>query len=116
MLCMRRSRISGQLGLWTWLPVALLFLCGPAGADELNSGDTAWMLTSTAIVLMMTIPGIALFYAGMVRKRNVLATLMQSFAITCLITVIWMVGGYSLAFSKGNNSWVGNLDFAFLAI
>lgn len=80
----------------------------------LDTGDTAWMLTSTVIVLMMTIPGIALFYAGMVRKRNVLATLMQSFAITCLITVIWMVGGYSLAFSKGNNSWVGNLDLAFL--
>ena len=64
----------------------------------LDTGDTAWMLTSTVIVLMMTIPGVALFYAGMVRKRNVLATLMQSFAITCLATIIWMVIGYSLAF------------------
>src|SRR5262249_35600236 len=66
--------------------------------DKINSGDTAWMLTSTALVLMMTIPGLALFYAGMVRKKNVLATLMQSFAITCLVTVLWWVCGYSLAF------------------
>ena len=80
----------------------------------LDTGDTAWMLTSTVIVLMMTIPGVALFYAGMVRKRNVLATLMQSFAITCLVTIIWMVLGYSLAFSKGNSSLIGNLDLAFL--
>ena len=81
---------------------------------KLDTGDTAWMLSSTVIVLMMTVPGVALFYAGMVRKRNVLATLMQSFAITCLVTVIWMVVGYSLAFSKGESSWVGNLDFVFL--
>ena len=81
---------------------------------KLDTGDTAWMLSSTVIVLMMTVPGVALFYAGMVRKRNVLATLMQSFAITCLVTVIWMVVGYSLAFSKGESSWVGNLDFLFL--
>jgi len=80
----------------------------------LDTGDTAWMLTSTVIVLMMTIPGVALFYAGMVRKRNVLATLMQSFAITCLVTIIWMIAGYSLAFSKGTSSLIGNLDLAFL--
>jgi ammonium transporter, Amt family len=66
-----------------------------------DSGDTAWMLTSTALVLMMTIPGLALFYGGMVRKKNVLATVMQSFAITCLVTVLWMVIGYSWAFSDG---------------
>jgi len=72
------------------------------------------LLTATAIVLMMTIPGLALFYGGMTRKKNVLATLMQSFAITCLISIIWMVMGYSLAFSKGGNSYVGNLDLAFL--
>ena len=80
----------------------------------LDTGDTAWMLASTVIVLMMTVPGVALFYAGMVRKRNILATLMQSFTITCLVTVIWMVAGYSLAFSNGGNSWVGNLELAFL--
>src|SRR5690349_1799147 len=77
----------------------------PAAAAEavkLDTGDTAWMLTSTALVLMMTIPGLALFYGGMVRKMNVLATVMQSFAITCLVTVLWMVIGYSLAFTEGN--------------
>src|SRR6266700_3489267 len=64
-------------------------------------GDTAWMLTSTALVLLMTIPGLALFYGGMVRKKNVLATVMQSFAITCLVTVLWMIVGYSFAFTAG---------------
>src|SRR5213595_2247642 len=70
--------------------------------SPINTGDTAWMLTSTALVLMMTIPGLALFYGGMVRKMNVLATVMQSFAVTCLVTVLWMVLGYSLAFTEGN--------------
>ena len=70
-----------------------------APKDPLNSGDTAWMITSSALVLMMTIPGLGLFYGGMVRKKNVLATLMQSFAITCLVTVVWYVIGYSLAFT-----------------
>jgi Amt family ammonium transporter len=72
-----------------------------ASASALNTGDTAWMLTSTALVLMMTIPGLALFYGGMVRKMNVLATVMQSFAVTCLVTVLWMVIGYSFAFTAG---------------
>jgi Amt family ammonium transporter len=83
----------------------------------LDTGDTAWMLTSTALVLMMTIPGLALFYGGMVRKKNILATAMQSFAITCLVTVLWMVAGYSLAFTDGGglNQWVGGLSNMFLA-
>ncbi len=72
------------------------------GTDKINSGDTAWMLTSTALVLMMTIPGLALFYGGMVRKKNVLATLMQSFAITCVITLLWWLIGYSWAFTSGS--------------
>ena len=84
------------------------------GRPALDTGDTAWLLTSTAIVLLMTIPGVALFYGGMARKKNVLSVLMQSFSITCLISVIWMVVGYSLAFSKGSNLYVGNLDLAFL--
>ena len=88
--------------LWA-LPV---FLCTfPAFADDapkLDSGDTAWMLTSTALVLLMTVPGLALFYAGMVRKKNVLATMMQSFAITCLVTITWFIAGYSIAFTGGN--------------
>ncbi len=84
-----------------------------ADTPTLNAGDTAWMLTSTALVLMMTIPGLALFYGGMVRKKNVLATVMQSFAITCLITIIWAVVGYSLAFSEGS-SFVGGFGRLFL--
>src|SRR5208282_4593556 len=71
-------------------------------ADKINSGDTAWMLTSTALVLMMTIPGLALFYGGMVRKKSVLATLMQSFAITCVVTLLWVLIGYSWAFTPGS--------------
>jgi ammonium transporter, Amt family len=74
----------------------------PAAASAINTGDTAWMLTSTALVLMMTVPGLALFYGGMVRKMNVLATVMQSFAVTCLVTVLWALVSYSLAFTPGN--------------
>ncbi len=82
-------------------------------ADKISSGDTAWMLTSTALVLMMTIPGLALFYGGMVRKKNVLATLMQSFAITCLVTILWVVIGYSIAFMPGS-PWIGSLTDRFM--
>jgi Amt family ammonium transporter len=83
-------------------------------APTIDSGDTAWMLTSTALVLMMTIPGLALFYGGMVRKMNVLATVMQSFAITCLIAVLWVVVGYSLAFTNGN-AYVGDFSRVLMA-
>ena len=85
--------------------------------DALDTGDTAWMLTSTVLVLLMTIPGLALFYGGMVRKKNVLTTVMQSFAVTCLMTILWMVAGYSLAFTDGGslNTWIGGLDKAFFA-
>jgi ammonium transporter, Amt family len=72
------------------------------GAEKISSGDTAWMLTSTALVLMMCVPGLALFYGGMVRKKNVLATLMQSFACTCVVTMLWWLIGYSWAFTPGN--------------
>ncbi|WP_408906095.1 ammonium transporter [Nguyenibacter vanlangensis] len=96
---------------------ALLATAAPALAADapppINSGDTAWMLTSTALVLMMTIPGLALFYGGMVRKKNVLATLMQSFAICCIITIVWMVAGYSLAFSTGT-PYIGDLSRVML--
>src|SRR5712672_4526903 len=80
--------------------------------DKISSGDTAWMLTSTALVLMMTIPGLALFYGGMVRKKNVLATLMQSFAITCLVTLLWWFIGYSWAFTPGS-PFLGGASRAF---
>ena len=102
------------------LPALLLpavLVSAPAFADtaptKIDSGDTAWMLTSTALVLMMTIPGLALFYAGMVRKKNILATMMQSFTICCLVTVLWMIAGYSLAFTNGN-AYVGDLSRIFL--
>jgi Amt family ammonium transporter len=87
-----------------------------AAAPKLDTGDTAWMLTSTALVLMMTIPGLGLFYGGMVRKKNVLSTVMQSFAITCMVTVLWMILGYSLAFTEGSmNAYIGSLSKWFLA-
>ena len=81
-----------------------------------DSGDTAWMLTSMALVLMMTIPGLALFYGGMVRKKNVLATVMQSFAITCLVTVLWMVIGYSWAFTEGSDYLGGMSRFLLMGM
>ncbi len=99
--------------------MGLLISATGALAEEakLDSGDTAWMLTSTALVLLMTIPGLALFYGGMVRKKNVLAMVMQNFSVACLMTVLWMIAGYSLAFTDGGalNAWVGGLDQAFLA-
>jgi Amt family ammonium transporter len=85
--------------------LAVMLAAAPAFADDappkLDSGDTAWMLTSTALVLLMTVPGLALFYAGMVRKKNILATMMQSFTICCIVTIVWMVAGYSIAFTTG---------------
>ncbi|HAW60996.1 MAG TPA: ammonia channel protein [Pseudomonas sp.] len=106
---------------------ALLSLISPgiALAQEatLDSGDTAWMLTATALVLFMTIPGLALFYGGMVRSKNILSVMMQCFAITGLMSILWMVYGYSLAFDTTGmeagvtnfNSFVGGLDRAFLS-
>jgi len=100
---------GGSLGLSTATAFA-------ATAPKIDTGDTAWMLTSTALVLMMTIPGLGLFYGGMVRKKNVLATMAQSFGATCLITVLWMIIGYSLAFTDGGShqSFLGGFSYAFL--
>ncbi|HEY6611468.1 MAG TPA: ammonium transporter [Pseudomonas sp.] len=107
---------------------ALLSLVSPGlalAAEEatLNSGDTAWMLTATALVLFMTIPGLALFYGGMVRSKNILSVMMQCFAITGLISVLWVIYGYSLAFDTTGmeqgvvnfNSFIGGLSKAFLS-
>lgn len=96
---------------------AMAILLAPAVSladDELNSGDTAWMLTSMVLVLFMTIPGLSLFYAGMVRSKNPLSVMMQCFAITCLITVVWVIYGYSLAFGEGG-AFVGDFSKAFMA-
>ena len=116
------KQIKGRSGA---LMVGLLGLLPSLAMAEdatLDTGDTAWMLTSTALVLLMTIPGLALFYAGMVRSKNVLATLMQCFAITALVSVLWALFGYSLAFDTAGmeagvtnfNSFVGSLGHAFL--
>ncbi len=85
-------------------------------ADELNTGDTAWVLISTALVLMMTLPGLALFYAGMVRKKNILSTMMHSYGAAAVVSVMWVLVGYSLAFSEGSmNAFVGGLGNVMLA-
>ena len=94
---------------------ALALLPGIAMAqDELSSGDTAWMLTATALVLFMTIPGLSLFYAGMVRAKNALSVMMQCFAITCLITILWVVYLYSMAFGNDIGGFVGDFSKAFM--
>ena len=102
--------IALMAGLFGMLPSLAL-------ADELSAGDTAWMLTATVLVLFMTIPGLALFYAGMVRSKNVLSVLMQCFAITALMTVLWVIYGYNLAFGNGGsmNAFWGGFGNLFLA-
>ncbi len=97
------------------LAFASLSVASPAlAADTLNGADTAWILTATALVLFMTLPGLALFYGGLVRAKNVLSVLMQCFAIAGVVSVLWLVAGYSLAFSEGN-AWIGDLSKAMLA-
>ena len=111
-------KLLKQNGLLTG---GLTALCGLAPslarADELNVGDTAWILTSTVLVLFMTIPGLALFYGGLVRSKNVLSVLMQCFAITCLVSVLWLVFVYGLAFGDGGsmNRWIGGFDQMMLS-
>ena len=95
------------------VPFVLLFSIG-ISADELNSGDTAWILTSTALVLLMTLPGLSLFYAGLVRSKNAISVLMQCFAIACIVSVAWVVYGYSLAFTEGN-AFIGGSSAFFLS-
>lgn len=108
-----RTGWTGRLIRICLLP-CLLLAAVTASADDLSSGDTAWMLTATALVLFMTIPGLSLFYAGMVRSKNILSVLMQCFAITGLATIFWVVIGYSIAFGGEGPYW-GGLDKAFLS-
>ncbi|MBT5559453.1 MAG: ammonium transporter, partial [Proteobacteria bacterium] len=105
---MFKALISGAL--LTLVPLV-------SAADELNSGDTAWMLTSSALVLFMLLPGLSLFYGGLVRSKNALSVVMQCFAIGCVASVIWFVIGYSLAFSDGGsmNWFIGGTSQAFLS-
>ena len=107
-----------KLGDWRPLRVASLlavvFAPQLGFAQGIDTGNTAWMLTSTALVLFMTLPGLALFYGGLVRSKNVLSVLMQCFSITCLASLLWVIAGYSLAFSEGG-AFIGDLSKAFLA-
>jgi Amt family ammonium transporter len=96
------------------LPLALLTPGMAFAEDKLNSGDTAWMITATVLVLLMTLPGLALFYGGMVRKKNVLSMCMQTIAIASLMSVLWVAAGYSLAFAEGG-AFVGGLGKAFFS-
>ena len=97
-----------------FLITTTIFLSYSASAEGLDTGDTAWMLTSTALVLFMTLPGLALFYAGLVRSKNAVSVLMQCFAIACIASIVWVVYGYSLAF-RGDGAFVGDLSAAFLS-
>ncbi len=108
------KKAAYQLGR-LWHIMVLMVLATPVLAqDELSSGDTAWMLTATALVLFMTIPGLSLFYAGLVRAKNVLSVLMQCFAITCMVSILWIIAGYSLSLTEGG-SFLGGTDKLFLA-
>ncbi|MDX1487779.1 MAG: ammonium transporter [Acidiferrobacterales bacterium] len=111
MKCFDRKRSMATLLLFALAGASHPAL--PAEAPTLSAGDTAWMLTATALVLFMTIPGLSLFYAGMVRAKNVLATMMQCFAITCMVTILWALLGYSIAFG-GDGAWWGGLSKVFL--
>jgi Amt family ammonium transporter len=116
---LKKTGFAMLAGLGTLAMTTGAAFAAAAPKDPLNSGDTAWMITSSALVLMMTIPGLGLFYGGMVRKKNVLATLAQSFGATALITVLWMVIGYSIAFTTnadaGANKFIGSFSYLFLA-
>ena len=103
-----------NIPLKSGLFILLFALPSLSFADSLNTGNTAWIMTATALVLFMTIPGLSFFYGGIVRSKNVLSVLMQCFAITCMVSILWVMYAYSLAFGEGN-AWVGDLSKAFMA-
>src|SRR6202043_1315263 len=107
----RAAKLAAPISL-----VTIFWFATPAfaAASDISAADTAWMIVATALVLMMTIPGLGLFYAGMVRKKNVLATLMQSFAITCLVSLLWWAVGYSIAFTPGSTAYLGGFSRVFM--
>ncbi len=116
---MMRFNFLARRGLFAAIGALSLAVAPGAALAEtaLDTGDTAWMLTSTALVLFMTLPGLSLFYAGLARASSVLSVLMQAFAVACLASLLWFVYGYSLAFSDGGslNDWIGGLSNLFLA-
>src|SRR3982751_5652435 len=103
------------MGKWlagaAWVYAPLVFAAEP---PEIGAANTGWMIVAAALVLFKTLPGLGLFYAGLVRAKNVLSVLMQCFAITCVVTLAWVVVGYSMAFGEGN-AWLGDLRKAFFA-
>ena len=104
-----------KMKLFNYCLIAFTTLLSPAAlSSEINPGDTAWILTATALVLFMTLPGLALFYGGLVRSQNILSVLMQCFAICCIVSVVWVIYGYSLAFT-GSGSIIGGTDAFFLS-
>src|SRR5271165_5967398 len=115
---LKRAGLAGATTMGALLAAQMPAFAAAAPPDPMNSGDTAWMITSSALVLLMTIPGLALFYAGMVRKKNILATAAQSFGATCIITVLWMIIGYSVAFTTNANSqanqFIGSFNYLML--
>ena len=119
MLNVRTQLSTGKIMAALFIVFAVVIAPYEAGAQDsaLRGGDTAWLLTSTALVLFMTLPGLALFYGGLVKAHNLLSVLMQCFAIACLMSVLWLILGYSLAFGDGGqaNAWIGGLTKAFLA-
>src|SRR6201994_1913367 len=110
-LSCRAAKLAAPISL-----VVILWFATPAfaAASDISAADTAWMIVATALVLMMTIPGLALFYSGMVRKKNVLATMAQSLAAVAIVSILWVAFGYSLVF-VGDGPWLGTLDRGFLA-
>ncbi|NIJ43275.1 Amt family ammonium transporter [Parvibaculum indicum] len=112
-----RTALAAAAGTFALLAGAGGAFAQEAGAPAISAGDTAWMITATALVLLMTIPGLALFYGGMVRKKNVVAMTAQNFVMAAVGTIVWMVAGYSLAFTDGGgmNAVIGSLDKAFLS-
>ena len=95
--------------IWKIAALAVLLPSTTLASDGLNGANTAWILTATALVLMMTLPGLSLFYGGLVRVKNILSILLQCFAVTCVASLLWLLVGYSMAFSEGN-AFVGGFD------
>src|SRR3954467_6136080 len=114
---MDQKTTYGRIACAIGSALTLIFAAAPAWAEEaaskIDAADTAWMISATGLVLMMTIPGLALFYCGMVRKKNVLATMAQTLAAVALGSILWMVAGYSLAFT-GECPAIGTLERLFL--
>lgn len=111
----RIKRLALAAGLVLWSTGAWAQEAAPAGAGSIDSGDTAWMLAASALVTAMIVPGLALFYGGMVRSKNVLGTMMHSFLILCVVSVVWALWGYSLVFAPDKGGVIGGLDWALLS-